>query len=93
VRNLGPKHSKPLGAVPLENLCLQGLLAKQPMKCANLVLQGSVGRHDFFATAGCGQTASRHQVTPLVWGNVMPASHLSHLDAEIEGLLHHPNVL
>ena len=61
--------------MPLENLCLQGLLAKQPMKCANLVLQGSViqSRHDFFATAGCGQTASRHQVAPLVWGNVISA--------------------
>jgi len=35
----------------------------QPVKLANLVLQGSVirRRHDLLATAGCSQTALRHQ--------------------------------
>jgi hypothetical protein len=44
----------------------QTSFAKQPMKFANLVLQGSAirGRHDFFATPGCGQTALRHQSAP-----------------------------
>ena len=47
----------------LENLGLKCLLAEQPVKLANLVLQGSVirGRHNLFAAAGCGQTALRHQ--------------------------------
>ena len=47
----------------LEKLGLQCLLAEQPVKLANLALQGSIVRcrHDLFAAARGGQTALRHQ--------------------------------
>ena len=56
-----------------ENLRFQRLLAQEPMKFANLVLQSPIirSRHDLFPTAGRSRAALRHQPTPgeqLVWG-------------------------
>jgi len=50
-----------------ENLRFQRLLAQEPMKFANLVLQSPIirSRHDLFPTAGRGQAALRHQPTPV----------------------------
>src|SRR4029077_19917059 len=47
----------------LENLGLQGLLAEQPMKLANLVVQRPIirRRHHLLAAAGRSQDAVRHQ--------------------------------
>ena len=64
----------------LENLGLQGLLAEQPMKLANLVLQRPIirRRHHLLAAAGRRQAAVRHQSAPgeqLVWRNAVLASH------------------
>jgi hypothetical protein len=41
----------------LEDLGLQGLLAQQPMKFADLVLQSPIirSRDDLLAASGCGQ--------------------------------------
>src|SRR5215831_13236326 len=49
-----------------ENLRFQRLLAQEPMKFANLVLQSPIlrSRHDLFPAAGRSQTALRHQPTP-----------------------------
>ena len=82
----------------LEDLGLKCLLAEQPVKLANLVLQGSVIRrwHDLFATAGSGQTALCHQAAPgeqLVRGNAMPPSNQAHRHARLERLLDHSNLL
>ena len=82
----------------LENLGLQGLLAEQPMKLANLVLQRPIirRRHHLLAAAGCGQAALRYQSAPreqLVWRNAVLASHQAHRHPRREGLLDHSNLL
>ena len=73
----------------LEKLGLQCLLAEQPVKLANLALQGSIVRcrHHLFAAARGGQTALRHQAAPreqLVRGNAMSASHQAHRHARLK---------
>src|SRR5499433_2277872 len=81
-----------------ENLRFQRLLAQEPMKFANLVLQSPIlrSRHDLFPAAGRSQTALRHQPTPgeqLVWGNAMPTSHQAYRHTRLEGLFDHANLL
>src|SRR6266403_5433605 len=81
-----------------ENLRFQCLLAQEPMKFANLVLQSPIirSRHDRFPTAGRGQAALRHQPTPgeqLVWGNAIPTSHQAYRHTRLEGLFDHANLL
>src|SRR5262249_803928 len=75
-----------------ENLRFQRLLAQEPMKFANLILQSPIIRswHDLFPTAGRRQAALRHQPTPgeqLVWGNAMPTSHQAYRHTRPEGSL------
>ena len=82
----------------LQNLDFQGLLAKQPMKLTNLIVQRPIirRRHDLFAAAGGSQAALRHQSAPreqLVWRDAVSASHQAHRHARLEGLLDHPNLL
>src|SRR5215831_14446139 len=81
-----------------ENLRFQRLLAQEPMKFANLVLQSPIirSRHDLFPTAGRGQAALRHQPTPgeqLVRGDAMPTSHQAYRHTRLEGLFDHANLL
>src|SRR5437870_6266341 len=81
-----------------ENLRFQRLLAQEPMKFANLVLQSPIirSRHDLFPAAGRGQAALRHQPTPgeqLVWGDAMPTSHQAYRHTRLEGLFDHANLL
>src|SRR5262249_19059678 len=81
-----------------ENLRFQRLLAQEPIKFANLVLQSPIirSRHDLFPAAGRGQAALRHQPTPgeqLVWGNAMPTSHQAYRHTRLEGLFDHANLL
>src|SRR6266436_294520 len=81
-----------------ENLRFQRLLAQEPMKFANLVLQSPIirSRHELFPAAGRGQAALRHQPTPgeqLVWGNAMPTSHQAYRHTRLEGLFDHANLL
>src|SRR5215475_13331623 len=81
-----------------ENLRFQRLLAQEPMKFANLVLQSPIirSRHDLFPTAGRGQAALRNQPTPgeqLVWGDAMPTSHQAYRHTRLEGLFDHANLL
>src|SRR5262245_43572474 len=81
-----------------ENLRFQCLLAQEPMKFANLVLQSPIirSRHDLFPTAGRGQAALRHQPTPgeqLVRGDAMPTSHQAYRHTRLEGLFDHANLL
>src|SRR5947207_11252662 len=81
-----------------ENLSFQRLLAQEPMKFANLVLQSPIlrSRHDLFPTAGRGQAALRHQPTPgeqLVWRDAMPTSHQAYRHTRLEGLFDHANLL
>src|SRR5437899_10331562 len=81
-----------------ENLRFQRLLAQEPMKFANLVLQSPIirSRHDLLPAAGRGQAALRHQPTPaeqLVRGNAMSASHQAYRHARLKGLLDDPNLL
>src|SRR6516162_6287346 len=81
-----------------ENLRFQRLLAQEPMKFANLVLQSPIltSRHDLFPAAGRSQAALRHQPTPgeqLVWGDAMPTSHQAYRHTRLEGLFDHANLL
>src|SRR6478672_8210045 len=81
-----------------ENLRFQRLLAEEPMKFANLILQSPIirSRHDLFPAAGRGQAALRHQPTPgeqLVWGDAMPTSHQAYRHTRLEGLFDHANLL
>src|SRR6266404_3873451 len=81
-----------------ENLRFQRLLAQEPMKFANVVLQSPIirSRHDLFPAAGRRQAALRHQLTPgeqLVWGNAMPTSHQAYRHTRLEGLFDHANLL
>jgi uncharacterized protein YciW len=81
-----------------ENLRFQRLLAQEPMKFANLVLQNPIigSRHDLFPAASRGQAALRHQPTPgeqLVCGDAMPTSHQAYRHTRLEGFFDHANLL
>jgi hypothetical protein len=81
-----------------ENLRFQRLLAEEPMKFANLILQSPIirSRHHLFAAAGGRQRPLHHQPAPgeeLVRGNAMPTSHQAYRHTRLEGLFDHANLL